>query len=56
MQFARISMSKSKCLEMPNKALQLSLMDTARFLLSQCARRVKCATEFGCYVSRDDRG
>ena len=32
-----------------NKALQLSLMDATRFLLSQGARRVKCATEFGCY-------
>ena len=31
-----------------NKTLQLSLMDSARFLLSQGARRVKCATEFGC--------
>ena len=36
----------------PNKSLQLSLMDSARFLLPQGARRVKCATEFGCYKAR----
>ena len=36
---------------LPNKSLLLSLVDPARFLLSQGARRVKCATEFGCYVS-----
>ena len=34
----------------PNKSLLLSLMDPARFLLPQGARRVKCATEFGCYL------
>ena len=31
-----------------NKSLLLSLMDPTRFLLPQGARRVKCATEFGC--------
>ena len=38
----------SGLLPQTNKSLLLSLMDPARFLLPQGARRVKCATEFGC--------
>ncbi|MEM1263694.1 MAG: hypothetical protein AAGH76_14945 [Pseudomonadota bacterium] len=40
---------------LPNKLLQLALMDPASVSLSQNAHCVKCAIELGCYMARSLR-